>query len=85
LKDGTLLVNIARGELVDTRAVVREVRAGRLRVALDVTDPGPLPAGHPLGRLPGALVTPRHVAGFTPPCEQGGLSSMWLPRRTKTR
>ncbi|WP_151481122.1 NAD(P)-dependent oxidoreductase [Streptomyces albicerus] len=64
LKDGALLVNVARGELVDTRAVVREVRAGRLRVALDVTDPEPLPPGHPLWNLPGALITP-HVAAFT--------------------
>ncbi|MET7694946.1 NAD(P)-dependent oxidoreductase [Streptomyces sp. NPDC005483] len=64
LKDGTLLVNVARGELVDTGAVLREVRAGRLRVALDVTDPEPLPAGHPLWSLPGALITP-HVAAFT--------------------
>ncbi|MFB7504634.1 MULTISPECIES: 2-hydroxyacid dehydrogenase [Streptomyces] len=64
LKDGALLVNIARGELLDTHAVVREVRAGRLRVALDVTDPEPLPPGHPLWNLPGALITP-HVAAFT--------------------
>ncbi|MFJ5035789.1 NAD(P)-dependent oxidoreductase [Streptomyces sp. NPDC088560] len=64
LKDGAMLVNIARGELVDTRAVVRKVRAGRLRVALDVTDPEPLPPGHPLWRLPGALITP-HAAAFT--------------------
>ncbi|GGS53261.1 NAD(P)-dependent oxidoreductase [Streptomyces griseoviridis] len=64
LKDGALLVNVARGELVDTGAVVREVRSGRLRVALDVTDPEPLPAGHPLWDLPGALITP-HVAAFT--------------------
>ncbi|MER6062323.1 NAD(P)-dependent oxidoreductase [Streptomyces sp. NPDC001792] len=61
LKDGAMLVNVARGELVDT--VVREVRSGRLRVALDVTDPEPLPAGHPLWGLPGALITP-HVAAF---------------------
>jgi phosphoglycerate dehydrogenase-like enzyme len=64
LKDGAALVNTARGELVDTAAVVREVRNGRLRVALDVTDPEPLPAGHPLWNLPGALITP-HVAAFT--------------------
>ncbi|MFE7750263.1 NAD(P)-dependent oxidoreductase [Streptomyces sp. NPDC057428] len=64
LKDGALLVNVARGELLDTPAVVREVRAGRLRVALDVTDPEPLPGDHPLWRLPGALVTP-HVGAFT--------------------
>ncbi|MFJ7495106.1 NAD(P)-dependent oxidoreductase [Streptomyces sp. NPDC097727] len=64
LKDGAMLVNVARGELVDTRALVRQVRAGRLRVALDVTDPEPLPSGHPLWHLPGALITP-HVAAFT--------------------
>ncbi|MFF4902763.1 2-hydroxyacid dehydrogenase [Streptomyces sp. NPDC001068] len=64
LRDGALLVNVARGELVDTGALVRRVREGRLRVALDVTDPEPLPPGHPLWRLPGALVTP-HVAAFT--------------------
>lgn len=64
LKDGALLVNVARGELVDTHALVREVRAGRLRVGLDVTDPEPLPPGHPLWHLPGAVITP-HVAAFT--------------------
>ncbi|MBT2413301.1 dehydrogenase [Streptomyces sp. ISL-12] len=64
LRDGAFLVNVARGELVDTGAVVREVRGGRLRVALDVTDPEPLPGGHPLWNLPGALITP-HVAAFT--------------------
>ncbi|MEU3188566.1 2-hydroxyacid dehydrogenase [Streptomyces sp. NPDC006923] len=64
LKDGAVLVNTARGELVDTSAVIREVRSGRLRVALDVTDPEPLPADHPLWDLPGALITP-HVAAFT--------------------
>ncbi|WLW58142.1 NAD(P)-dependent oxidoreductase [Streptomyces sp. YU58] len=64
LKDGALLVNVARGELVDTRALVREVRSGRLRAALDVTDPEPLPSAHPLWNLPGALITP-HVAAFT--------------------
>jgi phosphoglycerate dehydrogenase-like enzyme len=64
LKDGALLVNVARGELLDTGALVREIRRGRLRVALDVTDPEPLPADHPLWNLPGALITP-HVAAFT--------------------
>lgn len=64
LRDDAMLVNIARGELVDTDALVRRLRAGRLRAALDVTDPEPLPAGHPLWHLPGALITP-HVAAFT--------------------
>ncbi|MGW4789569.1 2-hydroxyacid dehydrogenase [Streptomyces sp. NPDC004230] len=64
LKDGALVVNVARGELLDTGAVVNELRQGRLRIALDVTDPEPLPAGHPLWDLPGVLITP-HVAVFT--------------------
>jgi phosphoglycerate dehydrogenase-like enzyme len=54
LKDGALLVNVARGELIDTRALIARVRAGQLRVALDVTDPEPLPNDHPLWHLPGA-------------------------------
>ncbi|MFE9356351.1 NAD(P)-dependent oxidoreductase [Streptomyces olivaceoviridis] len=64
LRDNAMLVNIARGELVDTDALVRRVRAGRLRAALDVTDPEPLPADHPLWHLPGVLITP-HMAAFT--------------------
>lgn len=64
LKRGCLVVNVARGELVDTEAMVRAVRDERIRVALDVTDPEPLPAGHPLWSLPGVLITP-HVAAFT--------------------
>jgi phosphoglycerate dehydrogenase-like enzyme len=49
LPDRSVLVNVARGPIVDTDALVAEVRAGRLRAALDVTDPEPLPAAHPLG------------------------------------
>jgi phosphoglycerate dehydrogenase-like enzyme len=61
LPDGAALVNVARGGLVDTDALVAEVRSGRLRCALDVTDPlEPLPPRHPLRRLRGAVVTP-HV------------------------
>ncbi|MEL7974867.1 hydroxyacid dehydrogenase [Isoptericola sp. F-RaC21] len=56
------LVNTARGRLVDTPALTREVLSGRLRAVLDVTDPEPLPADHPLWDAPGALLTP-HVAG----------------------
>ena len=53
MPDGALLVNAARGPVVDTEALVAELTTGRLRAALDVTDPEPLPAGHPLWRRPG--------------------------------
>ena len=59
---GALLVNVARGAVVDTDALTRAVADGRVRAAIDVTDPEPLPPQHPLWRLPGALVSP-HVGG----------------------
>ena len=62
LPDGALLVNVGRGPLVDTDALVDHVRRGRIRAALDVTDPEPLPAEHPLWSLPGVLIAP-HVCG----------------------
>ena len=62
LPDGALVVNVGRGPLLDTDAVL--AHAGRLRFALDVTDPEPLPPEHPLWRAPGVLITP-HVAGGT--------------------
>jgi phosphoglycerate dehydrogenase-like enzyme len=62
MADGATLINTARGSLVDTDALVEELRADRLRAVLDVTDPEPLPAGHPLFSLPGATLTP-HIAG----------------------
>jgi phosphoglycerate dehydrogenase-like enzyme len=62
LPDGAVLVNVARGAVLDTEAVLRH--AGRLRFALDVTEPEPLPDGHPLWSAPGVLITP-HVAGGT--------------------
>ena len=65
MPDGSVLVNAARGPVVDTDALVAELTAGRLRAALDVTDPEPLPAGHPLWSAPGLLLTP-HVAGSVP-------------------
>ncbi|MFJ5553188.1 2-hydroxyacid dehydrogenase [Streptomyces sp. NPDC093225] len=64
MKDGALLVNVARGPVVDTKALLAEVESGRLRAALDVTDPEPLPAGHPLWHAPHVLITP-HVGGST--------------------
>lgn len=62
LPDGALVVNVGRGPLIDTAALVDHVGRGRLRTALDVTDPEPLPEGHPLWSLPGALIVP-HVGG----------------------
>lgn len=62
MRDGATLINTARGSLVDTEALVAELTAGRLRAVLDVTDPEPLPAGHPLFSAPGVTLTP-HIAG----------------------
>jgi len=62
MPDGALLVNVARGPVVDTAALLAELRAGRLQAALDVTDPEPLPADHPLWDAPNLLLTP-HVGG----------------------
>ncbi|QBJ93255.1 dihydrofolate reductase [Streptomyces seoulensis] len=62
LPDGALVVNVGRGRTLDTGALLAETRSGRLRAALDVTDPEPLPAEHPLRHAPGVLLTP-HVAG----------------------
>ncbi|MFE2187434.1 2-hydroxyacid dehydrogenase [Streptomyces sp. NPDC059455] len=70
MKDGALLVNVSRGGVVDTKALLMELESGRLRAALDVTDPEPLPVGHPLWHAPGALISP-HV---------GGPTSAFLPR-----
>ncbi|MEU2838785.1 2-hydroxyacid dehydrogenase [Streptomyces sp. NPDC007076] len=64
MPDGALLVNVARGGVVDTGALLPELQSGRLRAALDVTDPEPLPAGHPLWHAPHVLITP-HVGGST--------------------
>ena len=62
LPDGALVVNVGRGRTLDTEALLAETAAGRLRAALDVTEPEPLPADHPLRTSPGVLVTP-HVGG----------------------
>ena len=62
LPDGALLVNAARGPVVDTAALLTELAGGRIAAALDVTDPEPLPAGHPLWRMPNVLLTP-HIGG----------------------
>ncbi len=62
MPDGAVLINTARGSLIDHDALVAELRTGRLTAILDVTDPEPLPADSPLYDLPGAFVTP-HLAG----------------------
>lgn len=62
MKDGALLVNVARGPIVDTDALVAELNSGRLLAALDVTDPEPLPEGHALWKAQGLLISP-HVGG----------------------
>ncbi|MFF1453330.1 2-hydroxyacid dehydrogenase [Streptomyces sp. NPDC058274] len=64
MKDGALLVNVSRGPVVDTKALLAELDTGRITAALDVTDPEPLPPGHPLWHAPGALISP-HVGGPT--------------------
>ena len=64
MKDGALLVNVARGPIVETDALVKELNSGRITAALDVTDPEPLPNDHPLWRAKGVLISP-HVGGNT--------------------
>jgi phosphoglycerate dehydrogenase-like enzyme len=70
LPDAALVVNVGRGQVVDTDALLAELVTGRLRAALDVTDPEPLPKDHPLWRAPNLLISP-HV---------GGDTSAFLPR-----
>lgn len=70
LKDGALLINVARGAIVDTEALLAELRTGRITAALDVTDPEPLPPDHSLWKEAGVFITP-HV---------GGDSSAFEPR-----
>lgn len=65
LPDGAWIINAARGRVVDQAALLSHLKAGRLRAALDVTDPEPLPRDHPLWDAPGVLITP-HLAGDSP-------------------
>jgi phosphoglycerate dehydrogenase-like enzyme len=65
MRQGALLVNAARGPIVNTDALVAALQAGRIRAALDVTDPEPLPDGHPLWSCPNLFITP-HVGGSSP-------------------
>ncbi len=73
MRDGSLLVNVARGPVADTRALLAHAQSGRIRLALDVTDPEPLPEGHPLFALENVLISP-HV---------GGATSAALPRMAR--
>lgn len=73
MHDGALFVNIARGPVADTAALLAHTSNGRLNAALDVTDPEPLPDGHPLFALPNVLISP-HV---------GGATDAMLPRMEK--
>ena len=70
MKDGAAVINIARGGVIDTNALVAELNSGRLFAGLDVTDPEPLPRDHPLWSAPNCIITP-HV---------GGDSSAFEPR-----
>lgn len=72
LPDGAVVVNVARGPVVDTDALVAELASGRLRCASDVFDPEPLPADHPIWELPNALIVPHN----------GGNTGAFLPRMT---
>jgi len=65
LHQGALLVNSARGPIVDTDALVDALNSGRIRAAIDVTEPEPLPEGHPLWSCPNLLITP-HIGGSSP-------------------
>lgn len=71
LKDGATLVNVARGPVVDSLALVAELESGRISAGLDVTDPEPLPKGHPLWSAPNVIITP-HVGGDTTAFEKRG-------------
>ncbi len=73
LPDDALVVNVARGRVADTDAILAEAASGRLRFALDVTEPEPLPEGHPLFALPNVLISP-HV---------GGASTAMMPRMAR--
>jgi phosphoglycerate dehydrogenase-like enzyme len=73
MKDGAALINVARGPVVDTDALIAELNSGRITAGLDVTDPEPLPAGHPLWSAKNVIITP-HV---------GGDSQAFIPRGRK--
>ena len=75
LKDRAVLINVARGQVVDTDALVTELKKGRISAALDVTDPEPLPVDHPLWSAPNVMITP-HVGGDSEAFEKRGKRFM---------
>ena len=72
MRQGTLVVNAARGPIVDTNALVDALQSGKIRAAVDVTDPEPLPDGHPLWSCPNLLITP-HIGGSSPQFSRNAL------------
>ena len=72
MRQGALLVNAARGPIVDTDALIDALQSGKVRAALDVIDPEPLPDGHPLWSCPNLLITP-HVGGSSPQFARNAL------------
>lgn len=73
MRQGALLVNVARGGVVQTDALVDALNSGKIRAALDVTDPEPLPIDHPLWRCPNLLITP-HIGGSSPQFDARSLA-----------
>lgn len=71
MKDGSLLVNVARGAIVNTDALIAELTSKRIFAGLDVTDPEPLPSGHPLWSAPNCIIAP-HVGGDSTAFESRG-------------
>lgn len=71
MKDGALIVNVARGPIIDTQALIEELNSGRLHAALDVTDPEPLPSNHPLWKAKNVIILP-HVGGDSTAFESRG-------------
>jgi phosphoglycerate dehydrogenase-like enzyme len=72
LPAGAIVANVARGNIVDTDALLVELQSGRISAFLDVTDPEPLPTDHPLWRLPNVMITP-HVGGGTSGWHRRGM------------
>jgi phosphoglycerate dehydrogenase-like enzyme len=73
MRQGAILINLARGPVIDTDALLASLNAHHILAGLDVTDPEPLPDGHPLWFAPGCLITP-HVAGVTLDADRRGLA-----------